>query len=64
MQARAIFEAAVMVQKEGIEVIPEVMIPLVGFQKELTHQEKIVRDDGRQGLRREGGRRWSTWSAR
>ncbi|MBL8824078.1 MAG: pyruvate, phosphate dikinase [Planctomycetia bacterium] len=44
MQARAIFEAAVAVKKEGIEVFPEVMIPLVGFQKEYTNQEKIVRD--------------------
>jgi pyruvate,orthophosphate dikinase len=43
MQARAIFEAAVQVQKEGIKVIPEVMIPLVGFKKEFLNQEKIVR---------------------
>ena len=43
MQARAIFEAAVQVQKEGVTVHPEVMIPLVGFKKELTNQEKIVR---------------------
>src|SRR5262245_58824605 len=44
MQARAIFEAAVLVKKEGIVVHPEVMIPLVGFAKELKNQEKIVRD--------------------
>lgn len=43
MQARAIFEAAVAVQKEGIPVEPEVMIPLVGFRKELQNQERIVR---------------------
>src|SRR5262249_2472609 len=43
MQARAIFEAAVQVQKEGIKVFPEVMIPLVGFKKELVNQEAIVR---------------------
>jgi pyruvate, orthophosphate dikinase len=43
MQARAIFEAAVQVHKEGVQVIPEVMIPLVGFKKELTNQEDIVR---------------------
>jgi pyruvate,orthophosphate dikinase len=43
MQARAIFEAAVQVHKEGVKVVPEVMIPLVGFNKELTNQEKIVR---------------------
>ncbi len=44
MQARAIFEAAVQVQKEGVTVHPEVMIPLAGFLKELQNQEKIVRD--------------------
>ena len=44
MQARAIFEAAVQVKKEGVTVHPEVMIPLVGFRKELQNQEKIVRD--------------------
>ena len=43
MQARAIFEAAVQCQKEGIKVIPEVMVPLVGFKKEFTNQEKIIR---------------------
>src|SRR6202022_1332026 len=42
MQARAIFEAAAEVQKEGIEARPEVMIPLVGFPKELMHQIGIV----------------------
>jgi pyruvate,orthophosphate dikinase len=42
MQARAIFEAAVHVQKEGIKVKPEVMIPLVGFPKELQLQLDIV----------------------
>ena len=42
MQARAIFEAAVQVAKKGIQVIPEVMIPLVGFKKELELQKEIV----------------------
>ena len=44
MQARAIFEAACNVQKEGIKVEPEVMIPLVGFLPELKAQAKIVHD--------------------
>jgi pyruvate,orthophosphate dikinase len=43
MQARAIFEAACDVAAEGVNVHPEVMIPLVGAKKELAHQEKIVR---------------------
>ena len=42
MQARAIFEAVVQVAKKGIKVIPEVMIPLVGFEKELQLQKEIV----------------------
>ena len=42
MQARAIFEAAVDVQKSGVKVKPEVMIPLVGFKKELDLQVEIV----------------------
>ena len=44
MQARAIFEAAILVQKEGIKVKPEIMIPLVGFPKELELQVQLVRD--------------------
>ncbi|HEV8538802.1 MAG TPA: putative PEP-binding protein, partial [Bacteroidota bacterium] len=43
MQARAIFEAACQVKKEGIDVHPEVMIPLVGFLGELKEEEQIVR---------------------
>jgi len=43
MQARAIFEAVVIVAKKGIKVIPEVMIPLVGSAKELENQKDIVK---------------------
>src|SRR5438094_748402 len=43
MQARAIFEAAVEVQAKGIKVHPEIMIPLVGFPRELKLQIDIVR---------------------
>ncbi len=43
MQAKAIFEAACDVHQEGIEVHPEVMIPLVGFLKELKSQAQVVR---------------------
>ncbi|MCC7192681.1 MAG: pyruvate, phosphate dikinase [Phycisphaeraceae bacterium] len=42
MQARAIFQAAAKVQKEGLKVRPEVMIPLVGFKRELDLQAEIV----------------------
>ena len=43
MQARAIFTAAAEVKKEGIHVKPEVMIPLVGYAKELDNQTRVVR---------------------
>ena len=42
MQARAIFEAAAQLHKEGLKVVPEVMIPLVGLVKELRDQKTIV----------------------
>ena len=42
MQARAIFEAAANVQKKGIVVMPEVMVPLVGFARELQLQSDII----------------------
>src|SRR5438477_502583 len=44
MQARAIFEAACNVAKEGGKVEPEVMIPLVAFLPELKAQAKIVHE--------------------
>ena len=42
MQVRAIFEAAANVQKKKIKVKPEIMVPLVGFKKELELQAEIV----------------------
>jgi len=42
MQARAIFEAACEVAQEGVEVIPEVMIPLVGHVNEIKAQKAVV----------------------
>jgi pyruvate,orthophosphate dikinase len=42
MQARAIFEAAAQLNREGLKIVPEVMIPLVGHVKELRDQKLIV----------------------
>ncbi|HXW05932.1 MAG TPA: pyruvate, phosphate dikinase [Vicinamibacterales bacterium] len=42
MQTRAIVEAACQLAKEGIKVVPEIMIPLVGHVKELRDQKTIV----------------------
>jgi pyruvate,orthophosphate dikinase len=44
MQARAVFEAAADVQKKGIKAKPEIMIPLVGFKKELDLQVALVHE--------------------
>ncbi len=54
MQARAIIEAACEVKKEGIDVLPEIMIPLVGFLTEFRDQEKIVRDEASQVMEETG----------
>jgi pyruvate, orthophosphate dikinase len=43
MQARAIFEAAVEVEKKGVKTHAEVMIPLIATVKEMEHQGGIVR---------------------
>ena len=42
MQTRAVIEAAINVSKEGIKVIPEIMIPLVGDVNELKYVKDIV----------------------
>ena len=42
MQTRAVIEAAINVNKEGLNVIPEIMIPLVGDVKELKYVKNIV----------------------
>ncbi len=44
MQARAIFEATAELTREGVDVRPEVMIPLVGTYTEYNNQEAIVRE--------------------
>jgi pyruvate,orthophosphate dikinase len=44
MQARAILEATAELTKEGKNIYPEVMIPLVGSLAEFKNQETIVRD--------------------
>ena len=42
MQTRAVIEAAINVNKEGLNVVPEIMIPLVGEVKELKFVKEIV----------------------
>jgi pyruvate,orthophosphate dikinase len=56
MQARAIFEAAVQVAREGVDVQPEVMVPLVGDFRELSHQRRLIEKVADEVLSREGVR--------
>jgi pyruvate,orthophosphate dikinase len=42
MQTRAIIEAACRLNKEGVKIVPEIMIPLVGLPKELKDQKATV----------------------
>ena len=44
MQARAVFEAAAEANKAGYKAKPEIMIPLVGFKKELDLQTALVHE--------------------
>ncbi len=54
MQARAIFEAACQAAAEGVEVLPEVMIPLVGDVRELSLQRELVDKVARQVFAEQG----------
>jgi len=47
MQARAIIEAALKVKGEGIEVYPEIMVPLVSDVEELADQRRIIEEVAR-----------------
>ena len=42
MQTQAVIEAAIAVTKEGMKIVPEIMIPLVGEVKELRYVKEVV----------------------
>jgi pyruvate,orthophosphate dikinase len=54
MQATAIFEAAVQVQKKKIKVTPEIMVPLVSYAKELELQKAVI-DEAAAEVRKKHG---------
>ena len=54
MQARAIFEAAANVQKRGVRVLPEIMIPLVSDVAELRLQSEVVRGVAERVMKEKG----------
>jgi len=53
MQVQAIFEAAIAVKKEGIEVLPEIMIPLVGHVNELKLSRAMLEATAKDVMERE-----------
>jgi len=63
MQSRAVFEAAAEVQKQGIKVKPEIMIPLVGFKRELDLQVEVVHRVAAAVQKGTEGEDQITWSA-
>jgi pyruvate,orthophosphate dikinase len=50
MQGRAIFEAAVRAKRRGIDVHPEIMVPLVSAVQEFSHQRAILEQVAEQVL--------------
>jgi pyruvate,orthophosphate dikinase len=54
MQVRAIFEAACMVAKEGIDVHPEIMIPLTSHVNELKFQRDILEPEAKKVMTEQG----------
>ncbi len=54
MQVRAIFEAACQLKKEGVDVHPEIMIPLVGHVHELEDQRQALEAEAKKVMEREG----------
>ncbi len=55
MQARAIAEAAGQLVKAGKKLVPEIMIPLVGVERELEIMRKLVDDEVKHGAERNVG---------
>ncbi|TLZ82472.1 MAG: pyruvate, phosphate dikinase [Methanobacteriota archaeon] len=54
MQVRAIFEAACRLQREGVDVRPEIMIPLVGLAEELRVEREALEAEAKSVMEREG----------
>ncbi len=54
MQVRAIIEAACLVKKEGVKVLPEIMIPLAGTKKELDYLKKYTVETAQSVIKEQG----------
>ncbi|HPV19605.1 MAG TPA: pyruvate, phosphate dikinase [Prolixibacteraceae bacterium] len=56
MQARAIIEAAVNLKMKGVNVLPEIMVPLIGTVKELELQVNIIKETAEKVFAEKGAR--------
>jgi len=56
MQAQAIIEAAILVKKSGVDVNPEIMVPLVGFPRELELQVDIIHETAKKVFAAKGAK--------
>jgi pyruvate,orthophosphate dikinase len=54
MQVRAIFEASCIVAKEGVDVHPEVMIPLTSHANELKIQREVLEAEAKKVMQEQG----------
>jgi len=54
MQVRAIFEAACLVAKEGVDVHPEIMIPLTSHVNELKVQREVLETEAKKVMEKQG----------
>jgi pyruvate,orthophosphate dikinase len=54
MQTRAIIEAACELAKKGKNIIPEIMVPLVGIKKELQNQKELIKATAEEVMKKKG----------
>jgi len=54
MQAKAIFEAACICKRRGVDVHPEIMVPLITSKEELIHQKNIINKVAREIMDKHG----------
>jgi pyruvate,orthophosphate dikinase len=56
MQARAIIEAAVELAQQGTQVLPEIMVPLIGTLEEFSNQKRLIVDTAEKVFQEKGAR--------
>ena len=56
MQSRAILEAAVELSQEGVTVLPEIMVPLIGTLEEFANQKALIRQTAEKVFIEKGAR--------